>query len=186
MDSKISDAVRYSPAAMVLHWLIAIAVIANWRLAEAAEHGSKEAAQQIMGTHMALGMTIFVLAVLRLAVRRIQKPPPLASSLKRWEVVLAKSTHHTFYLLLFVLPILGWAAMSAYGGRIDMFGWFDWPSLPLGKSKATAETLFEIHHTLGAIMVLLMFLHVLAVLKHTLFDRDGNIFRMLPFGTPKA
>jgi cytochrome b561 len=186
MDSKTSNANRYSPAAMLLHWLIAIAVITNWRLAEETEHASKAEAQQIMGTHMALGMAIFVLAVLRLAVRHIHKPPPLASSLKRWEVVLAKSTHHTFYLLLLLLPILGWAAMSAYGGRIDMFGWFDWPALPLGKSKATAETLFEIHHTLGAIMVLLMFLHVLAVLKHTLFDRDGNLFRMLPCGTPKS
>ena len=171
---------------MLLHWLIAIAVIANWRLAEGAEHASKAEAQQIMGTHMALGMTIFTLAVLRLAVRHIQKPPPLASHLKSWEVVLARITHALFYVLLFALPILGWVAMSSYGSPINMFGWFEWPALPVPQDKETAEAIFGVHHLLGVAMVLLMALHILAVLKHTLFDRDGNIFRMLPFGQPKA
>jgi cytochrome b561 len=29
-------------------------------------------------------------------------------------------------------------------------------------------------------------LHVLATLKHTFIDKDGTIFRMLPFGTAKG
>jgi cytochrome b561 len=29
---------RYSGITMILHWLLAIGVIANWRIAEAAEH----------------------------------------------------------------------------------------------------------------------------------------------------
>jgi cytochrome b561 len=186
MDSQILASPRYSPAAMMLHWLIAIAVIANWRIAESAEHASKAEAREIMATHMALGITIFVLAILRLAVRQIQKPLPLASHLIKWEVVLARVTHGLFYVLLLGLPILGWVAMSAYGGSINMFGWFNWPALPVSQSKETAEMIFEIHHTLGGIMVLLIGLHILAVLKRTLFDRDGNIFRMLPFGQPKV
>ncbi|MCX7864253.1 MAG: cytochrome b, partial [Novosphingobium sp.] len=181
MNDNSPSATRYSPLAMLLHWLIALAVIVNWRLAEAAEHAAEAEAEQIMGTHMALGMAMFVLAVVRLAVRHVHKPPPFASSLKPWEVMLARITHGLFYLLLIVLPILGWLAMSAYGAAISMFGWFDWPALPVPPNKGTAEALFEIHHTLGGIMVVLMFLHVLAVIKHTVFDRDGNIFRMLPF-----
>jgi len=186
MDLQTDAPTRYSPAAMLLHWLIAIAVITNWRLAEGAEHASKEAAREIMGTHMALGIIIFILAIARLAFRHIHTPPPLASHLKFWEVALAKVTHSLFYILLLGLPILGWVAMSIYGGSISIFGLFDWPSLPLAQNKDTAETIFEIHHTLGGIMVLLIFLHVLAVFKHTLLDRDGNIFRMLPFGKAKA
>jgi len=171
---------------MLLHWLIAVGVIANWRIAESTEHASKAEAQEIMGNHMALGMIIFVLAILRLAWRHIHKPPPLSSGLKVWEVALAKTTHSLFYALLLALPILGWVAMSTYGGTISIFGWFNWPSLPLPQDKALAETIFEIHHTLGIGILLLMALHVLAVIKHTVIDRDGNIFRMLPFGRPKA
>jgi cytochrome b561 len=185
MNTTLTPTPRYSPPAMLLHWLIAIAVIANWRIAESAEHASEQAAQQIMGNHMALGVVIFLLAIARLIVRYFKKPPPLASSLKGWEVALAKTVHTFFYVLLLGLPLLGWIAMSAYGVPISIFGWFNWPALPVGQSKETAETLFEIHHTLGGIMVLLIGVHILATLKHTLFDRDGNLFRMLPFGMPK-
>jgi cytochrome b561 len=49
-----------------------------------------------------------------------------------------------------------------------------------------AEAVFEAHATVGKILVYLMFLHIAAALKHTLIDRDGNLFRMLPFGKAKA
>lgn len=171
---------------MLLHWAIAVAVITNWRIAETAEHAGKPEAREIMANHMALGVIIFVLAVLRLAWRHLRKPPPFASQLKSWEIVLARITHSLFYILLLGLPILGWVAVSSSGQVISIFGWFDWPALPLPQDKETAKAIFEIHHTLGGIMVLLIGLHILAVLKHTLFDRDGNIFRMLPFGQAKA
>ena len=54
---------RYSGVAMLLHWLIAIAVIVNWRLAEGAEHGSREDAAALMATHKAIGMTILALTL---------------------------------------------------------------------------------------------------------------------------
>ena len=38
----ISQATKYSPAAMALHWLIFAGVIANWRIAEAAEHAEEK------------------------------------------------------------------------------------------------------------------------------------------------
>jgi cytochrome b561 len=181
-----SSAARYSPVAMLLHWLIAIAAIANWRIAEAAEHASEAEAQGIMGNHMALGVIIFALVILRLIWRFTRRQPPVADHLKSWEAALARVTHTLFYIILLTLPILGWVAMSAYGGTISLFGLFDWPSLPLAQNRELAETIFEIHHTIGGILVLLIALHVLAVLKHTLIDRDGNIFRMLPFGQPKV
>ena len=53
---------RYSVVAMILHWLIAIAVIVNWRVAEAADHASEAESREIMGTHMSIGVTILVLS----------------------------------------------------------------------------------------------------------------------------
>ena len=34
----------------------------------------------------------------------------------------------------------------------------------------------------GSIFIYLIGLHILGALKHTFFDRNGGIFRMLPFG----
>ncbi len=178
---------RYSGVAMLLHWLIAIAVIVNWRIAEAAEHAAtQEDAGAIMGNHFALGMTILVLTVLRLVWRIIHRPPPLSDRLAGWEKALARVTHGLFYLLLIGLPLGGWFAMSAYGRSIDIWGIFQWPALPLAENPDLAEQVFEIHASGGTAMLALIGLHILGVLKHMFFDKDGNLWRMLPFRQPRA
>ena len=178
---------RYSTGAMILHWLIAIGVIANWRIAEAAHSaGSREAGQAIMANHKAIGITILVLTLVRLAWRLVHKPPPLAAHLKTWERVLAKTTHIVFYVLLLGLPLLGWLGQAYFGGGVDMFGLFTMPALPVGDDPAAGKRMFELHHTGGTIIIYLLALHVIGALKHTLLDKDGNLFRMLPFGHPKA
>ncbi len=186
MEQTINPAAsRYSLGAMILHWVIAIAVIANWRIAEAAEHLSKEERGDTMAWHFAIGMAILLLTIARIGWRFMKPPPPLASNLKAWERVLAKVTHEIFYLLLILLPVMGWLGMSGYNTAIDMFGLI-WPILPVGFGKDTAHEILEVHGSIGGIMVLLIGLHVLGALKHQFFDRDGNLSRMLPWGTPKA
>jgi cytochrome b561 len=177
---------RYSAGAMILHWAIAIAVIVNWRIAEGTEGLSREAAGALMDQHKALGITILLLTVLRVLWRMAKKPPPLASSLKGWEVKLAKTVHLIFYVLLIGLPLGGWLGNSMFGQGIDLWGLFTMPALPVPVDYDTGEAIFEVHETLGKAMLILIGLHILGALKHTLVDKDGNLFRMLPFGTPKA
>jgi cytochrome b561 len=177
---------RYSGVAMLLHWLLAIGVIVNWRLAEGAHEGPREAGASLMATHKAIGMTILLLTVLRIVWRLVHRPPPLALTLHKWERILAHTVHSLFYVLLIALPLLGWIGSSAFGKPVDWFGLFQIPALPLAKDAAGGETVFDIHHTLGSVMVWLMFLHIAGALKHTVWDKDGNLFRMLPFGRPKA
>jgi len=183
---RVEQGARYSGVAMLLHWLLAIGVILNWRLAEAAEGSSREAGASLMATHKAIGMTILLLTVLRIAWRLIHPPPPLASTLHAWERVLARTTHALFYVLLISLPMLGWVASSSFGKPIDWFGLFQIPALPVHQDSQAGETIFDVHKVLGTGMVWLMFLHIAGALKHTFWDKDGNLLRMLPFGTPKA
>lgn len=177
---------RYSLGAIILHWLIAIAVIGNWRIAEAAEHAPEPEGRVIMGYHMALGIVILVLTALRIVWRLIHRTPPLATHLTSWELALARTTHSLFYILLITLPVLGWVGMSVNGFAISMFGMFDWPILPIGRNESAGGAIFDVHATLASAMLLLVALHILGSLKHTLLDRDGNLFRMLPFGKSKA
>ncbi|WP_128892254.1 cytochrome b [Erythrobacter sp. HKB08] len=174
---------RYSLGAMAFHWIIAIAVIWNWRIAENAEHAaSREAAGAIMADHKALGITILLLTLGRLAWRLTHKVPPLPSTLANWERVLARTVHVIFYVMLIGLPIGGWLASSFYGKGIDMWGLFTWPALPVGENADTGKAIFELHGTGGSILIYLIGLHILGALKHTFFDKAGGIFRMLPFG----
>lgn len=174
---------RYSTGAMIFHWLIAIAVIANWRIAEAAEHAAtREAAGAIMNNHKALGITILVLSLGRLVWRLTHPVPPLPSDLKPWEAKLAKTVHTIFYILMIGLPIGGWLASSFAARPVDYFGMFTVPVLPVGENMELAKSIAEAHGAGGEVFIYLIALHILGALKHTFFDKNGGIFRMLPFG----
>ena len=171
---------------MLLHWAIAILVIVNWRIAENAEHLPREEAGAVMANHFSVGVTILVLVLLRLAWRLLHPPPPLAAHLQPWERILAKTTHTLFYVLLIVMPIAGWIAMSSFGRGVSVWGLFELPPLPVSENMARGEAIFGAHAVAGTILLALVVIHILGSLKHTLIDRDGNLFRMLPFGTPGA
>ena len=75
---------RYSIGAMTLHWAIAIAVIWDWRLADAAEHAPRGQHFAVLQPHFALGMVILLLTLIRLVWRWMHRPPPLAGHLASW------------------------------------------------------------------------------------------------------
>lgn len=169
---------------MIFHWLIAIAVIANWRIAEAAEHASKADEAFWMGQHKAIGITILVLTILRLLWRFAHPVPAMPKSYATWEKMLARTVHVIFYVLLIGLPIGGWLGVSMFGGNIDMWGLFTVPGLPVGEAPDTGKAIIGLHKTGGEIMIYLIGLHILGALKHTFWDKDGTLFKMLPFGNP--
>lgn len=178
--------VRYSAGAMIFHWLIAIAVIVTWRIVETAEHASKSDAAYWMGHHKALGITILLLTLGRLAWRLTHPVPPMSLAVARWQRLLARGVHILFYVLLIGLPIGGWLATSFYGYGVDMWGVFAVPALPVGESKDIGGQIIGLHKTGGEIMLYLIGLHILGALKHTFWDKDGTLYKMLPSGRVKA
>ena len=178
---------KYSTAAMVLHWLIAAGVIANWlirRTAKATE--SEEAARAIMSNHFSIGVTLWFLAIALLIVHFTGGKAPLASHLATWERWLARIVHTLFFILLLVMPFGAWSAMSQYGAPISWFGLISIPPLPMVVDPEAAKEAFEGHGMAGRILLGLLVIHVLGTLKHTLIDKDGNLYRMLPFGEAKG
>jgi len=177
---------RYSTGAIVLHWAIAIMVIINWRIAEGAEHASRAARAEIMANHMATGMLILLLTLARLLWRLTHTQPAFSQTLKPWEAAVARIVHLAFYVLLIGLPLMGWIGSSMEGKAIDVFGAFTIPGLPVAANRGLGHEILEVHGSLGEIMLYLIVLHVLGALKHHFIDRNGELYRMLPFGTPKA
>lgn len=177
-----STARRYSAGAMIFHWVIAVLVIMNWRIAETAEHLQGAEKMAVFGYHKAWGMLILVLTLGRLLWRWSHPVPPLPADLKAWEATLARAVHVIFYVLLIGLPLGGWLANSLYGNSVSFFGLFTIPALPVSENKELGGSIFDAHAAGGSIFVYLIALHIIGALKHTFFDRNGGIFRMLPFG----
>lgn len=173
---------KYSSVAMAFHWLIAILVIVNWRLVEAAHGVSKAEEAALVGNHKAIGITILVLTLCRLAWRLGHKAPPMPEGMAAWEKFLSRAVHVIFYVLLVGLPLGGWLAGSYASKDISYFGAFNIPALPVGENFDMAKTIIGFHKEGGEIMIWLIALHILGALKHTFIDKSGGLARMLPWG----
>lgn len=91
-----------------------------------------------------------------------------------------KWTHIALYLLMLLIPLVGWLLSSAKGYTVNYFDLFELPDL-VAKDKALGHTLKEIHEALANLFMLLIGLHILAALKHQLIDKD-HLLRRMSFG----
>lgn len=183
MANLDTQSTRYGRGAVILHWLIALLIAANFVLAWVAEDLPKEDRMQIMGNHKALGITILLLTVLRIIWRLVHKAPPLVDSLKPWEAALSRVTHAGLYFVMLAVPVAGWGLHSAFskGAPVDLFGLFGFPAMPVGSDKGTIGLFHELHEVFATAMLALIAIHVLAALKHQFVDRDGTMRRMAPW-----
>ena len=174
-------ATRYSPLAQMFHWVIAGLIIVQFTLARLAEPlplGVHKLA--LLARHKSVGMTILMLAVLRLLWRIWHPAPPLPAGMTRWERAGAHASHWAFYVLLFAMPLTGWTMSSAKNYSVSWFGLFTWPNL-IGKNEAAFEFLKTTHDILSDVLFAVAVLHILAALKHHFWHRDDVLIRMLPF-----
>lgn len=171
---------RYSVTSLVLHWLIAVLILVQILLITAHEATDGALSREFVQIHKSLGLTILMLTLARIGWRILNPAIPLPTDMKRWEKVLARTTHVLFYAALIVLPLTGWAASSAAGRGIVWFGLFDWPLLPVEGGRDTARTLMAVHGLVVKGLYVLVALHVLGALKHHFVNRDNVLHRMIP------
>jgi cytochrome b561 len=183
METTASAAERYSRGAVILHWLIAVLIVLNFVLAGMADDLPKAEAAGIMASHKAVGISVLLLTLVRIAWRFVRPAPPLVETLQAWEAAVARVTHWLFYFLMLAIPVTGWGQHSAGSGgkAVSVFGLFNMPALPVGHDKPTIGVFHEAHEITATLMFLLFFLHVAAALKHQFFDKDTTMRRMLPW-----
>jgi cytochrome b561 len=172
---------RYSTVSILLHWTIAALLIANVLVGGWMEDAEGADKLGRFATHKSLGITVFVLTLVRLGWRIAHPWPVLPEHMAGWERLLARGTHILFYAALLAIPLLGWAAASAGGApATDWFGLFPIGNLPVPRSEDLGEALGGAHKLLIKAAYVLIGLHVLGAIKHQFLNRDGVLHRMLP------
>lgn len=172
---------RYGWLAKLFHWLIVFLVIGQFVLANIADNlplGLRKV--EVLGRHKSFGITILVLAILRLGWRYLSPPPPLPAHMKGWERSAAHVSHFLLYALLFAVPLAGWTMSSARNFPVSWFGLVQLPDF-VSPSDALFRAAHEAHEFLAISLAVVATLHLLAALKHHFFDKDTVLRRMLPF-----
>jgi len=171
----------YTRTAIALHWLMALLVFVTFPVGLVGhEMALSPDKLRMMSYHKWLGVTVFILVMLRLLWRASHKPAPMLATIPHWQRVAANAVHVLLYALLFAIPLSGWLMSSAKGFQTVYLGLLPLPDL-LAKDKVLGDALGALHQVLNIALLLLVVSHVAAALKHHFIDRDGTLARMFPF-----
>jgi cytochrome b561 len=177
-----NNAQRWGTVAQALHWLIALALLAQmtlgwvmvgWRLSPTKF--------ELYALHKSIGITLLLLLLVRLGWRLLNLTPAPPPGTRRWEVRAARATHVLLYLLLFALPLTGYLINSASNFPLVVWGLVPVPNLT-GENEALQATAEYLHLALFWVLALLVVLHVAAALRHHWVLKDEVLRRMLPAG----
>jgi len=184
---------RYTTVAIVIHWLIAAAIIfqiiLGWRMGDGPKGPTTYALFQL---HKSIGITILLLSLARLAWRLFNKPPAPPEGQPKWERPASHIVHWGFYLIMIGLPLTGWLIVSTSRVPIPtlLYGVIPWPHIPGLPELAAApkhawHQVGEVGHgLLVKTTYLLLALHLGAVAKHQILDRDAVFGHMAAGAKP--
>jgi cytochrome b561 len=170
---------RYTRTAILLHWLIALLIFTAFPMGVYMhELPFSPDKLRLYSWHKWIGVSIFLLALVRLTWRTTHRPPALPDAMAAWEKFAAHAVHFSLYALIIIIPVSGWLMSSAKGVQTVWLGVLPLPDL-LDKNKELGDLLKEIHESLNFLMLGLVLAHVGAALKHHFIERDDVLSRIM-------
>ena len=176
----------YGWVAKLLHWVTFLALVAQFVVGYSIDRADdllepvvdawfRAEDDVLVVVHAVLGCTILVLAVVRVAWRRIHGLPPWSPALSARERRVEGLTEKVLYATLFLIPLTGLALLVVAGEDWDL-GRREWEApLELVDGDVALGAHIATHVTFFAAFAV----HVGLVLTHQLLHRDGLLRRML-------
>jgi cytochrome b561 len=171
-----------------LHWLTAVLIIYLLYLGSSIAGLEGEARQLAVKRHTSVALASYLLLVGRIAWRLYRGHPGPTPEQRGWAFTLGKYTHYTMLVALTVQILSGPLLQWSYGRDIEVFDWFVIPS-PMEASFGLASTLHGLHVASALFIFFAILLHIGGVYKHTAFNQDGTLAKMIIPGrqsTPSA
>ena len=166
--------------ARLLHWMMAPLVVAMLFIGIGMLSTTSSAYALLLAIHKPLGAAILVLVLLRIHTRFRHRPPPLPSDLPRLQRRAATLSHWLLYALLLLMPVSGWAMLSAAGYPVTLLAGIRLPPIAPHDAGLFAW-LRGAHHWLALLLFATFLLHLAAALFHALVRRDGVLESMAPW-----
>jgi len=180
MHAQSVTPLSYDPVMRAVHWatllLVAATFTAIW-IADPEIVGSY--VRQVVHLHRSLGLTVAALTIFRLGWRWRTRVPDLPADLPGGQRLAARVSEGLIYLLLLAQPLVGLLYTNATGLRVNLYLLGEIPAI-IGKDRALAGQLGNIHSFLGYALLTLIGLHAGAALFHHFIRRDDVLNTMLP------
>ncbi len=184
MSSPAKTASRFAWSSRVLHWLMAVMVLAMLLIGMAMVASLLDY-HWLLSIHRPLGILVLVFVIVRFVNRQVTRPPPFLETMSTLERAAATWSERLLYALMFMMPLIGWGSLSAARYPIVLFGSIHLP--PILPHSTWLYTVLRTSHTILAYLLFFTFMaHLSAVLFHTVVLRDGLLRRMAPTPTRES
>ena len=170
---------RYGKVSRMLHWTIAILIISLIPMGIFASMipEDTEYRNAYYVVHKTIGVTVFLLVIVRLIWNRLSRRPSLDSALTSREEKLAHRAHNTLYFMMLAIPITGFM-MTSYHGYETYF--FFWEMQPLWEQSEIYQVWGGFHkYLLPYLLYIVLGAHILGALKHQFIDKHANAFKRM-------
>jgi cytochrome b561 len=175
---------RYTRVAVLLHWLVAALLLAEfvhgWWMQEIPKQPAGIRADAF-NMHKSVGLLLLALVLFRLGWR-IAHRPPILLPVPRWQAILAKANHVVLYAMMFAMPLSGYLGSVFSGYPIKWFGlvlpawgWAD---------PAVKDLMSNVHLATSWILLASTSLHVAGTIKHALAGE--RVMARMSFGAEEA
>ena len=169
----------YTTTAKFFHWAVLALVVAQFAIAWTMPDVRKGTLPVgLIAWHLSIGAAILAFAIARLGWRLTHPAPPPPNDLAPVLAIVSRATHYGLYLLLLVLPAMGWMNASARGWPVRLLGLIPLPQ-PAERGSVVGRAMGDVHKTTAIVFLLLIALHVTGAMYHALILRDRTIRRML-------
>jgi cytochrome b561 len=169
---------RWPVGLRLVHWLtaalVAVTIPLAWR-AQALTEIDTDRAEALIGLHILIGLALFALTIIRLAIRRraVSPPPAAAGPLARHA---AAAMAAALYALLLLMPVTGVLKLAMSGLGVSAFGMEIVPSL--GHLPAVARTLNATHALAAKLLIALVVAHAAMAIMHRRITGRPVLHRM--------
>jgi cytochrome b561 len=172
---------RYSPLNQLIHWVTALfmfsILVLAWVMTNAKEGSWIQ--HTTYNWHKTLGLIVLSITLFRIFWRIVDRPPPYPSKVAAWDRRLAHLTYFLFFAVMIWMPVTGFLDSAYDGYPIKLFNLVMTPEI-FTRDQAMADFWARLHNLGQWPVYALILLHLVAVVFHLVWSRNGVLGRMLP------
>ena len=177
MEQKIQ---KYNLPMRLFHWVTGVAFLFTLFLGVLLANTDllKNSTYFNIPLHNSFGVLVFTLVIFRVIIRASSDLPPDPKFSLNIEKYLSKFVHYGLYFFMLEIPLVGYLMSNLSGKNTSFFGLFNLPTI-LNKNKELSGVFYNIHEISAYIALVFVGFHILATVKHLIFNKENLMRRMV-------
>jgi cytochrome b561 len=168
----------YGWVSILLHWITAALIL--YLLYLGSTIGSLEGGERQLAVdrHVSVAVIAYLLLLTRVVWRLVLGHPGPTAAQRGWAFTLGKWTHYAIVVAIAIMLVSGPLMQLSYGRDIRVFDWFVISGMA-EPSFGLASLLHTVHAVCAGFIFLGIVLHIGGVYKHTAFNQDGTLAKIV-------